>query len=26
VLMSNQWKVLLPVATNGQRFFRLQTP
>jgi endo-1,4-beta-xylanase len=26
VLLSNQWRVTLPAATNGQRFFRLQTP
>jgi hypothetical protein len=25
-LLSNEWRVTLPVATNGQRFFRLQTP
>jgi O-glycosyl hydrolase len=26
VLTSNEWRVTLPIATNGQRFFRLQTP
>lgn len=26
VLTSNQWRVMLPAATNSQRFFRLQTP
>jgi hypothetical protein len=26
VLLSNEWRVTLPAATNGQRFFRLQTP
>jgi autotransporter-associated beta strand protein len=25
-LLDNQWSVTLPVATNGQRFFRLQMP
>ena len=26
VLLGNEWRVTLPAATNGQRFFRLQTP
>jgi autotransporter-associated beta strand protein len=26
VFINNQWRVTLPAATNGQRFFRLQTP
>ena len=26
VLSNNQWRVTLPAATNGQRFFRLQAP
>ncbi len=26
VLTNNQWRVTLPVGTNGQRFYRLQTP
>lgn len=26
VLTNNQWRVTLPAATNGQRFFRLQSP
>ena len=26
VLTNNQWRVTLPVATNGQRFYRLQSP
>ena len=25
-LVSNEWRVTLPAATNGQRYFRLQTP
>jgi autotransporter-associated beta strand protein len=25
-LVSNEWRVTLPAATNGHRFFRLQTP
>ena len=26
ILLSNQWAVTLPAATNGSRFYRLQTP
>jgi hypothetical protein len=26
VLVSNEWRLPLPVGTNGQRFFRLQSP
>jgi hypothetical protein len=26
VLSNSQWRVTLPAATNGQRFYRLQSP